>query len=98
MTVTHAGRIGSANLLGASGMRMFPSLANRLKALGVLGASVTLERTPQMPRLFKLLMLPVGLILIALSGTVVVLLVYVSVALSMLFTWLPAVLLNTLLR
>jgi hypothetical protein len=41
---------------------------------------------------------PIGLLLAGLMGTCVVLLIWLSVALSGMFTWLPASLIHALLR
>ena len=77
---------------------MSPSLERRLKALGVMGAQVTLRAGRTMPPWAWFVLAQVIALRDALMGAVVFGLLYVSVALSGLFTWFPAVLVNALLR
>jgi hypothetical protein len=90
-----AGRGGS--LLSSSPVPMFPGLERRLKALVRQGATVTVVEK-KVPPLAWLVGVPVGLLLAALMSTVIVLLLWVSLALSGLFTLLPFGALNLLLR
>jgi hypothetical protein len=77
---------------------MAPSLDRRLVALGIMGARVTPRAAKAMPPWAWAILLPLGAIVAGLLGMVVCGLLYISIALSMLFTWLPAVLLHFLLR
>ena len=65
-------------------------------------ASVSSVRSPdkwkKIPPIGWAILLPIGLLLVVLFATAVVLLAYVSVALSGLFTWLPAILIHAILR
>lgn len=98
MTVAHAGKIGSSSILTASGVRMFPLLEARLKRLGVLGATVSTYRAHRLPAGLSLVLAPIAVLLAVLFSAVIVLLAGVSVAVSGIFTWLPAVILDALLR
>lgn len=90
--------IGTRSILGGSSAPMAPSLDKRLKALGLMGAHVTPRSTRQMPLLTKLVLAPVLLLVAVLLCAVILGLIYVSAALSGLFTWFPVVLLHALLR
>ena len=89
---------GTASILGGSAVPMAPSLDRRLAALGILGAQVAPRTTKAMPPWAWAILLPLGALVAGLIGMVVCGLLYVSIALSMLFTWLPAMLLHALLR
>ena len=89
---------GAANVLGGSAVPMAPSLDRRLVALGIMGADVAPRTAKPMRPWAWAILLPLGGILAGLLGMVVCGLLYVSIALSMLFTWLPAVLVHALLR
>lgn len=84
-------------VLSGSTVSIYPSADKRLLALGRMGARVSVSRHP-MPLLAWFVVLPLGALIAMLLGGVVYLLVVVSVALSGLFTWLPAILLHALLR
>jgi Zn-dependent protease with chaperone function len=88
---------GGATLLSSSPVPMFPGLERRLKALVRQGATVTVVER-QVPPIAWLLGVPLGLLVGALLTTAVVLLLWVSLALSGLFTLLPAGALNLFLR
>ena len=90
--------IGTRSILGGSSVPMAPSLDKRLKALGLMGAQVTPRAGRQIPLLTKLILAPVFLLVAVLLGAVILGLIYVSAALSGLFTWFPVVLLHALLR
>jgi Zn-dependent protease with chaperone function len=90
--------IGTRSILGGSSVPMAPPLDKRLKALGLMGAQVTPRAGRQMPLHIKLILAPVLLLVAVLMSAVILGLVYVSAALSGLFTWLPVVLLHALLR
>jgi hypothetical protein len=63
-----------------------------------MGAQTTRTSRRPLPLLAWCLLIPVGALLLGLMSIVLFLLVYVSVALSGLFTWLPVVLLHAILR
>lgn len=90
--------LGTRSILGGSSVPMSPSLDRRLKALGVMGATVAPRVGRRPSALMWCLLAPVLALLAALMSAVVFGLLYVSVALSGLFTWLPAVLIHALLR
>ena len=90
--------IGARSILGGSSAPMAPSLDKRLKALGLMGAHVTPHAGRRVPPLAWLILGPVLALVAALIGVVILGLIYVSAALSGLFTWLPAVLVHALLR
>jgi hypothetical protein len=46
----------------------------------------------------RIVLVPVGVLLVVLFAIVIVLLVWLSVALSGLFTWMPAILIHAILR
>lgn len=71
---------------------MSPSLDRRLKALGVMGATVAPRAGRGPSALMWCALAPVIALLVVLMGAVVFGLLYVSVALSGLFTWLPVAL------
>ncbi len=98
LSVVPSPLIGARSILGGSSIPMSPSLDRRLKALGLMGAHVAPRtgRTP--PPWAWALLAPVIALLVVLMSAVVFGLLYVSVALSGLFTWLPAVILHALLR
>ena len=98
LSVVPSPLIGARSILGGSSVPMAPSLDRRLKALGVMGAHVAPRAGRTVPVWAWIVFAPVGALLIALMSAVVFGLVYVSVALSGLFTWFPAVLLHALLR
>lgn len=102
MSVVNVQKIGSKGLFASAGAKMFPSLERRLKALTGMGANVATFRTPgnwqRIPVIGRIILVPVGVLLLFLFATVIVLLAYVSVALSGLFTWLPAILIHAILR
>jgi hypothetical protein len=102
MSVVNVEKIGGTGLFRSAGGKMFPSLQRRLEALSRLGASITFAKEQsnwaRMPMIGRAILVPVGLLLLGLFSAVVVGLAYVSVALSGLFTWLPALLLHALIR
>jgi Zn-dependent protease with chaperone function len=98
LSVVPSPLIGARSILGGSSVPMAPSLERRLKALGVMGAHVTLRAGKTMPVWAWLVLTPVLALVAVLLSAVVFGLAYVSVALSGLFTWFPAVLLHMLLR
>ena len=85
-------------ILSGSSVPMYPAMDKRLKALGQMGASVTIEPRRTLPAWLQLLIAVAGVVIVGLLCVVVYLLVMVSIGLSGLFTFLPAVLLHALLR
>ena len=75
-----------------------PPNRTRQSALGVMGAHVAPRGGRQLPPWAWLLMTPVAALLALLMGMAVFGLLYVSAALSGLFTWLPAALIHALLH
>lgn len=98
LCVAPSGLIGARGILGGASMAMAPSLDRRLKALGLMGAQVSPRAGQGMPLAARLVLAPVLLLVGVLMGAVVLGLLYVSLALSGLFTWLPASLLHALIR
>lgn len=90
--------IGAQSILGGSSVPMSPSLDRRLKALGVMGAQITPHAGRTMPVFAWVILTPVLALVAVLMSIVVLGLVYISAALSGLFTWLPASILHVLLR
>jgi hypothetical protein len=84
-------------LFGTELVSMFPPLHRRLEALGLLGANPRAMPKPT-PAWLIALLAPVVLLVAGLLLTAVVLLCWVSVMLSMLFTWLPIGFLSLFLR
>lgn len=85
-------------LLSGSTVPMYPAHDKRLKALARMGASVTLSPPRSMPLWVKLLIGVAGVVVVSLMSVVVYLLVILSLAFSMLFTLLPAIILHAMLR
>lgn len=84
-------------LLGGGMVPMFPAIERRLRALTAMGAAARPADRPHPPQAW-LIGIPLFAVVGVLMAVVVVLLCWVSVALSMLFTWLPLALLSSLLR
>ncbi len=84
-------------LLSGALISMIPPMERRLRALATLGAALRPPATVHSPLVF-VVGIPVAALVAVLLGVVVVLLCWVSVALSMLFTWLPLAVLSHLLR
>jgi Zn-dependent protease with chaperone function len=99
LCVVDPGHGGS--FMDGSGVRPFPSLRRRLQALVRQGADpallANLDARP-MPLAARLLLAVLGALVALLLGVAAVLLVWVSLAISWLFTLLPATLLHFLLR
>lgn len=85
-------------VLSGSSVPMYPALDKRLKALGRMGATIALTPPRQMPLWLKLVMGLAALICVALLSVAIYLLVMVSIALSGLFTMMPAMILHAILR
>ena len=98
LCVMPSGLIGAKSIFGGSSVPMAPSLDRRLKALGILGAQVAPRSGRQLPFIAWCVLAPVLALIAGLMSVVVVGLLYISVALSGMFTWLPVVILHALLR
>jgi hypothetical protein len=98
MSILPSGLIGARSILGGSSVPMSPALDRRLKALGVMGAHVSVRAGRVLPGWAWFVLAPVIALLVVLISMVIFGLLYVSVALSGLFTWLPAALVHALLR
>jgi Zn-dependent protease with chaperone function len=96
LSVVPLGR-SQTSLLGGGVVPMFPSLDRRLRGLGKLGAHLT--RAPRkMPLRMVLIVTPLFVIVGVLIAIVLPLLVWLSLALTMLFTALPLGALHLILR
>ena len=98
LCVMPSGLIGARSILGGSSVPMSPPLDKRLKALGVMGASVKPRSAQTMSLWAWVFLAPIVALLVLLMGGVVFGLLYVSAALSGLFTWLPAAIIHAVLR
>jgi Zn-dependent protease with chaperone function len=89
---------GQASLLGGAVVPMFPALDRRLRALHKLGARIQAGHTTQMPLRIKLIVAPLFAVLAVLFAMLLPLLIWLSFALTMLFTGLPVGIIHLLLR
>lgn len=85
-------------LFSGSVVPMFPSLERRLRALRKLGATVQLRARKPLDWRLIAFGVPLGTLLVVLVAILLVLLSYVSIPLSMLFTGIPFAVLHVLLR
>jgi hypothetical protein len=88
----------SRRLFSGSPVAMSPSLDRRLRALGLMGAQPENTAIRRIPLLGWLVLGPVLALVAGLMAFAMFLLVYISVAMSGMFTWLPVVLLHAILR
>ncbi len=98
LSVVPSPLIGARSILGGSSAPMAPSLDKRLKALGLMGAQVSPHAGRRVPPWAWIILVPLLALVAVLIGMVILGLIYVSAALSGLFTWLPAVLVHAMLR
>lgn len=97
MSVTdHTGQRGG--VFAVSAVPMFPSIDRRLRALGTLGAHITRKAGPKMPVKLWLIIGPLVAILAVLVAIMLPLLVWLSLALTMLFGGIPFGIMHVLLR
>ena len=97
MSVTdHTGR--RDGLFAGSAVPMFPSIDRRLRALGTLGAHITRAAGPKMPLKIWLIIGPLLAVLAVLVAILLPLLVWLSLALTMLFGGIPFSIVHVLLR
>jgi hypothetical protein len=87
----------SRSLFSGSFVRMTPSYERRIAALGRMGAQSTARQRSLNP-LTVVALVAVGAVVAGLLSVALFLMVYVSVAMSGLFTWFPAILLHMILR
>jgi Zn-dependent protease with chaperone function len=97
MSVTdHAGR--QSGVFGGSAVPMFPSIERRLRALGNMGAHITRAPSPKLPLKLWLIIGPLLAILVVCVGILLPMLVWLSLALTMLFGGIPFAIIHFLLR
>jgi Zn-dependent protease with chaperone function len=87
-----------AGVFGSSAVPMFPSIDRRLRALGAMGAHITRTARPQMSLRAWLFIAPLLAILAVLVAILFPLLIWLSLALTMLFTGMPFGIVHVLLR
>jgi Zn-dependent protease with chaperone function len=101
LCVVDPGTKRDAGLLGGSWLSMFPSLRRRHEALVRMGASNRASGMwgrQRIPPWLGAIFATLGLVIVGLLGVVIVMLLWVSTALSGLFTVAPAALLHVILR
>jgi Zn-dependent protease with chaperone function len=100
MAIAHGGSARRSGLLSGSIISIFPSTARRYKALGRLGATLRPlgAKEQAWPRPLKLIVGALGAIAACLMVVAVTLMIWLSVAISGLFTIMPAAALHALLR
>lgn len=97
MSVTdHGGR--QSGVFGGSAVPMFPSIDRRLRALGSMGAHITLAARSKIPLKIWLIATPLVAILVACVGIMLPLLVWLSLALTGLFGGIPFGIVHMILR
>jgi Zn-dependent protease with chaperone function len=89
---------GAGGPFGTSFVPIFPSIEKRVRALNRMGAHTALQPKAPMPRWLVILISVAAVVVGGLMSVVVVLLVWVSTAISGLFTIFPAAILHFLLR
>jgi Zn-dependent protease with chaperone function len=87
-----------AGVFGSTAVPMFPSIDRRLRALGTMGAHITRAARPQMPMRTWLIIAPLLALLAVLVAILFPLLIWVSLALTMLFSGIPFAIVHVLLR
>jgi Zn-dependent protease with chaperone function len=87
-----------AGVFGRSAVPMFPSIDRRLRALGALGAHITRAARPQLSLRAWLFIAPLLAIVAVLVAILFPLLIWLSLALTMLFTGMPFAIVHALLR
>ena len=92
----HGGQ--KTGVFGSAAVPMFPSIDRRLRALGAMGAHITRAERPQIPLRTWLIIAPLLAVLAVLVAILFPLLIWVSLALTMLFSGLPFAIIHALLR
>lgn len=100
MAIAQSGPAGTGGLLGGQIVSIFPSTERRYKALGRMGAALRpiARKRPAWPLPIALLIGALSVLVGGLLTVAVGLMVWVSVALSGLFTIMPAAAIHALLR
>ena len=98
MSVVPDSNLRSKSLFSGSAVAMSPSYERRLLALRKMGAQISIARGRRMNPVTMLVLAPILALVAGLMGVALFLLVYVSIALSGFFTWLPAILIHAILR
>jgi len=98
MSVVPDSNLRSKSLFSGSAVAMSPSYERRLLALQKMGAQISIARGRRMNPVMMLVLAPILALVAGLMGVALFLLVYVSIALSGFFTWLPAILIHAILR
>jgi Zn-dependent protease with chaperone function len=97
MSVTdHTGK--QRGVFGGSAVPMFPSVDRRLRALGTMGAHITLAAGPKIPFKLWFIIVPLVTVLAACVATMLPLLVFLSISLTALFGGIPFGIVHMLLR
>ena len=94
--VDHKGR--QRGVFSGSAVPMFPSIERRLRALGTLGAHINRAARARIPLRLWLIIVPLLAVLVVLVAMLFPLLIWLSLALSMLFGGIPFAILHSLLR
>jgi Zn-dependent protease with chaperone function len=92
----HSGK--QTGVFGNAAVPMFPSIERRLRALGTMGAHITRAARPQLPMRAWLIILPLLAVLAVLVAMLFPLLIWLSLALTMLFSGMPFAIIHVLLR
>jgi Zn-dependent protease with chaperone function len=92
----HTGR--QRGVFGSNAAPMFPSIDRRLRALGALGAHITEAARPKLPVRLWFIIGPLLAVLAVLVAILFPLLIWLSLALTMLFSGIPFGILHALLR
>jgi Zn-dependent protease with chaperone function len=87
-----------AGVFGSTAVPLFPSIDRRLRALGTMGAHITRAARPQIPLRAWLLIAPLLAVLAVLVAILFPLMIWLSLALTMLFSGLPFAIIHLLLR
>jgi hypothetical protein len=85
-------------MFGANIIPMFPSIRRRLRALGMMGASISTAARPKVPLWAWLVAVPLVTLLVILVAMLFPLLIQLSLMLTMLFSGVPFALVHFLLR
>ena len=92
----HSGQ--RAGVFGSTAVPLFPSIERRLRALATMGAHITQAAQTNLPIRAWLIIAPLLAVLAALVAALFPLLIWLSLALTMLFTGLPFAIVHLLLR
>jgi Zn-dependent protease with chaperone function len=87
-----------AGVFGSTAVPLFPSIDRRLRALGTMGAHISRAARPQIPTRAWLIIAPLLAVLAVLVAMLFPLLIWLSLALTMLFSGIPFAIVHLLLR